>query len=96
MPADASAGYVHERLEAEREIQEASPRALIARLGWQVAQREASSTLAHLDARMRDRGRVAASSRRLPACAFVDVTAAALPAPAARPPGTYLLGANRG
>ena len=100
-PPDASEGYGHQKRLAEERVRQQYPRAVIARLGWQLeapgtAPGEAGDNTMqrNFDRQMAEHGCVRASTRWLPACSFVDDTAAALVRLAAAPPGLYQLDAN--
>ncbi len=92
---DAREGYGYEKLRAEERVFAQNPEARVVRLGWQIDdQPSGNNMLAQLEAQMRERGRVEASTRWLPACAFLDDTVRALLALAWAEPGLYMLDAN--
>jgi dTDP-4-dehydrorhamnose reductase len=103
---DASVGYGYEKRMAEARVAYQYPDAVVARLGWQIGDLRSdgplvdpgagSNTMESFLARQhRDHGEIRASTRWLPACSFVDDTAAALHELAGRAGGTYLLDSNR-
>ncbi len=97
--ADAEEGYGYEKRRAEERVRQQHPAAVIARLGWQLAppgQVAGDNTMQRsFDRQMAAHGRVRASARWLPACSFVDDTAAALTRLVRAEPGLYQLDSNR-
>jgi dTDP-4-dehydrorhamnose reductase len=94
-PPDAVEGYGGEKRIAETRVREVLPDAVVARLGWQIgAAPGGNQMLSFLEDRMRENGAVGASTRWLPACSFLDDTAAALVQLASAPGGLYLLDSN--
>ncbi len=92
---DAREGYGFEKRSAEERVRHQNPEAIIARLGWQLAERGGNRMQENLARQMSERGKILASTRWLPACSFAADTAAALRQLAeAAPPGTYLLDSN--
>ncbi|MBK7539544.1 MAG: sugar nucleotide-binding protein [Myxococcales bacterium] len=95
---DASEGYGHQKRLAEARVMHQHPRAVIARLGWQLAMpgtEPGDNTMQrNFDRQMAEHGCVRASTRWLPACSFVDDTAQALVALADAAPGLYHLDSN--
>ena len=92
---EAPEGYGYEKRRAEARAFEQNPEARVVRLGWQIDDRPSGNNmLASLEAQMRERGRVEASTRWFPACSFLDDTVRALQALAWAEPGLYLLDAN--
>ena len=92
---DATHGYGHEKRLAEARVLYQNPQATVVRLGWQIGDAAGSNNMIdHLERQAREHGRVAASSRFLPACAFLPDTAAALSRALAAPPGLYQLDGN--
>jgi dTDP-4-dehydrorhamnose reductase len=92
---EAPEGYGYEKRRAEERAFQQNPEARVVRLGWQIDDRPSGNNmLAALEAQMRERGRVEASTRWLPACSFLDDTVRALLALAWAEPGLYLLDAN--
>ena len=55
-----------------------NPAAVVVRLGWQIGFEGGNVMVAALTEQMRERGEIRASTRWLPACSFLDDTAAAL------------------
>ncbi|MGP1345137.1 MAG: sugar nucleotide-binding protein [Phycisphaerales bacterium] len=93
---DAREGYGAEKLAGEREALEANPRALVARLGWQIGDGpEGNNMVAFMAAKSRDEGIVRASRLWKPAMSFVGDTARALIWLLDQPGGVYLLDGNR-
>ncbi len=90
---DAQAGYGMEKRQAEERAFQQNPSARIARLGWQIG---TSDTGNHMAAWVNQRGRVEASVRWIPACSFLEDTAAGLLAVAEAGPGLYHLDSNDG
>lgn len=90
--------YGRYKLDCERRIRAADPGALIARIGWQIGDAPGSNTMTdYLHRAAGPDGRLAASTRWVPACAFLDDTADALLALMERhPPGLYHLDGNPG
>jgi dTDP-4-dehydrorhamnose reductase len=76
---DADDDYGRYKIECERRVARANPRALVVRIGWQIGERPGGNNmltyLAEADARD---GRVRASTRWYPACSFLSDTADAL------------------
>lgn len=96
---EASEGYGYQKRRAEERVRSQYPEAVIARLGWQLAplgQEAGDNTMQRNLERRAMHGGVRASTRWLPACSFVDDTAAALAALLRGAPGLYQLDANRG
>ena len=89
---DAAEGYGKEKREAETRTFYQNPDATIVRLGWQIGDGTGSNEMrASL---LRREGPVEASVRWLPACSFLDDTAAALRRAAEAPPGLYMFDSN--
>lgn len=94
---DAKEGYGHEKREAERIVRSQYPDARIVRLGWQMGRDPGANTMEDfLARRWQDEGVVRASTRWLPACAFLEDTADALLQVLELPPGLYHADSNRG
>lgn len=92
---EAPEGYGYEKRRAEERVFHQNPEARVARLGWQIDDRPSGNNmLAALETQIREKGRVEASTRWLPACSFLDDTVRALQALAWAEPGLYLLDAN--
>lgn len=92
---DATEGYGHEKRLAEARVFHQDPNATVVRLGWQIGEAPGSNNMIdYLDRQTRAHGHVAASSRWLPACAFLPDTAAALVRVLTAPPGLYQLDGN--
>lgn len=92
---DATSGYGGEKREGERLAQAANPLTRIARLGWQIGEPDGSNNMVnHLENQMKEHGVIKASTRWLPACSFLDDTAAGLVRLIELPPDLYLLSSN--
>lgn len=92
---DAREGYGYEKRMAERRVRDQNPSAKVVRLGWQIGRGPGSNNMIDFfDRHMRERGRVPASRRWLPAASFLEDTADALVRLAAEPPGLYQFDAN--
>lgn len=92
----AQDGYGQYKIACEDAVREANPRAIIARIGWQIhGDARGNNMLAHLDqSQQRDR-RIEASRLWKPACSFMDDTAVALlNLIAANVSGTFHLDSN--
>jgi dTDP-4-dehydrorhamnose reductase len=94
-PDDAYGRY---KLDCERRVRAAHPEAVVARLGWQIGEAPGANHLVDfLHRTAAAEGRIAASTRWVPACAFLDDTARALLDLAERGvPGLYHLEGNPG
>jgi dTDP-4-dehydrorhamnose reductase len=95
---DASEGYGYEKRRAEERVRSQNPSAVIARLGWQLAppgHAAGDNTMQrNLERQVAEHGHVRASTRWLPACSFLDDTAAALASLAGAAPDLYQLDSN--
>jgi dTDP-4-dehydrorhamnose reductase len=76
--ADAEHGYGREKRLAEVRVLAQNPASLVVRLGWQIGFEGGNVMVTALTEQMRERGEIRASTRWLPACSFLDDTAAAL------------------
>ena len=95
-PANAHEGYGFEKRIAEQRVFAANANARIVRLGWQIGSKpEGNNMLAYVAQAMRDHGHLGASTRWLPACSFLEDTAAALNQAANMAPGLYMANSNR-
>ncbi len=93
------AGYGAQKRAAEARVAAQHPEARIVRLGWQIGDDpgDGGNHLgAWMAAQVAQHGRVAASTRWLPACSFLADTAAALARAATARPGLYLVDSNDG
>ena len=78
-PRTATDDYGAYKIRCEDAIWAANPDAMITRLGYQIDPgAQGNNLVAHVDAEARRTGVVRASERWIPACAFLDDTAAAL------------------
>jgi dTDP-4-dehydrorhamnose reductase len=76
---DRTDGYGFEKRTAENRIRAANPDAYVARLGWQIGDAPGGNDmLIYLEQQHREKGAIAAATRWLPACSFLEDTAAAL------------------
>jgi dTDP-4-dehydrorhamnose reductase len=94
---DAPDGYGREKRDAEARTFAQNPDARVVRLGWQIGDGTGSNEMrAALAQELRATGRIEASERWLPACSFLEDSAAALrrAALAETPPGLYLIDSN--
>jgi dTDP-4-dehydrorhamnose reductase len=91
---DAREGYGYEKRMAEERVAYQNPHAQVVRLGWQLGER-GENTMQRFFARQHAEQQVVrASTRWLPACSFVEDTAAALRRLTASSPGLYMLDSN--
>jgi dTDP-4-dehydrorhamnose reductase len=92
---DAADGYGLQKRTAERLVRQAYPDAVVVRLGWQIGEAPGGNQmLSYFEQHMREHGVVRASRRWLPACSFLEDTAAGLIALEAMPGGLYQLDSN--
>ena len=90
--------YGRYKLECEQRVQAANDRAIIVRIGWQMALRRGGNNMVeHLAQKQAGHGHIAASTEWFPACSFLEDTARALSGMLEdSPPGLFLLDANPG
>ncbi|HEX8697563.1 MAG TPA: sugar nucleotide-binding protein [Myxococcaceae bacterium] len=92
---DATEGYGYEKRRAEERVFFQNPDARVVRLGWQIGdQPTGNNMLAFLEGKMREEGRVEASTRWYPACSMLEDTVRELHRLAWAEPGLYMLDAN--
>jgi dTDP-4-dehydrorhamnose reductase len=92
---DAAEGYGCQKRLAEARAFAQCPDARVVRLGWQIGDGTGSNEMrASLRRELGEKGRVEASTRWLPACSFLEDTAAALRRAALAPRGLYLVDSN--
>ncbi len=92
---DAYEGYGYEKRMAEERVLYQNPDARIIRLGWQIGHEPGSNTMVdYLERKMKSEGIVAASTRWLPACSYLEDTVQILDHLRALPPGIYLFDTN--
>ena len=92
---DAPQGYGYEKRMAEKRVFYQNPDAYVARLGWQIGSRTGGNHMVDYLQRQQDQhGHVLASSKWLPACAFLNDTAGALVALLDLEPALYQLDSN--
>lgn len=90
--------YGRYKLECEQRVRAANDRAIIVRIGWQMALRRGGNNMVeHLAQKQAEHGHIAASTEWFPACSFVEDTARALSGMLEdSPAGLFLLDANPG
>jgi dTDP-4-dehydrorhamnose reductase len=94
---DAPEGYGLEKRRAEARVFFQNPGAHVVRLGWQIGETEGSNNMVdYLWQKHRHEGVIRASTKWLPACSFLQDTAAALEDAASMPPGLYHVDSNTG
>jgi dTDP-4-dehydrorhamnose reductase len=90
--------YGRYKLECENRVRSANDRALIVRIGWQMALRRGGNNMVeHLAQKQAEHGHITASTEWFPACSFLEDTARALAGMLDRDvAGIYLLDGNPG
>ena len=89
--------YGRYKLECERRVLAAHPRAHVVRIGWQIGDRPGGNQMVdHLDRTHRAHGRIDASTLWFPGCSFLADTADSLVSILRLPPGLYHLDGNPG
>jgi dTDP-4-dehydrorhamnose reductase len=88
---DATEGYGHDKRVAEQRVMSQNPSAVVARLGWQIGDAPGSNHMIDYFEKHRE---IRASTKWLPACSFLDDTAAALVSLAGFAPGIYQVDGN--
>jgi dTDP-4-dehydrorhamnose reductase len=92
---DAPEGYGYEKRMAEQRVFYQNPNAHVARIGWQIGDAPGSNNMIdYFEKQTAQHGQIKASRKWLPACSFVQDTAAALAKLAGKPPGLYMADAN--
>lgn len=92
---DATQGYGYEKYRAEQQTFYQNPKAVVARLGWQIGQADGSNNMVnHLSNQMAEHGEIRASTKWYPACSFLRDTAATLYRLAQGKHGLYQLDSN--
>jgi dTDP-4-dehydrorhamnose reductase len=92
---DATQGYGYEKRRAEERVFHQNPEARVVRLGWQIGEHPSGNNMvAFLEEKMRQEGRVEASTRWYPACSMLDDTVRALLALVEAGPGLYMFDSN--
>lgn len=92
---NADEGYGFEKRIAEERVRAANPDARIVRLGWQIGSDfEGNQMLAFAANQQQQYGGIAASTRWLPACSFLEDTATALASLLDKPAGLYMANSN--
>jgi dTDP-4-dehydrorhamnose reductase len=96
-PPDEDEGYGGDKRRCEERVRHQNPRAVVARLGWQIGYAVGSNNMVdYLQRTQRERGEIAASTHWLPACSFLPDTADALARLLRARPGTYAIDSNAG
>jgi len=92
-PCDDYGSY---KLECEHRVRAANEKAIVVRIGWQIALRRGGNNMVeHLAQKQAEHGHITASTEWFPACSFLDDTARALSgALETSPSGLYLLDGN--
>ena len=92
---DAPEGYGYEKRMAEQRVFHQNPNAIFVRLGWQIGDAPGSNNMIdYFEKQMKQHGRIKVSRKWLPACSFLQDTAAALAQLAGKAPGLYMIDAN--
>ena len=92
---DAAEGYGYEKRTAEQRVLTVNPRAIVARLGWQIGDTPGSNNMIDFFTRqMAEEGEIRASRQWYPAASFLEDTAVALTHLSNNGRGLYLLDAN--
>lgn len=92
---DAAEGYGYEKRRAEERVFHQNPEARVVRLGWQIGEEPTGNNmLAFLEDKVRQEGRVRASTGWYPACSLLDDTVRALHELSSAEPGLYQLDSN--
>ena len=98
MAPDATDDYGRYKIECERLVLAANPRAIVTRLGWQIGDSPGSNTMTDYLARQAaaNSGRIEASRNWIPSCAMLRSSAAAMAdLLERRSPGIHHLEGNR-
>ncbi len=92
---DAAEGYGYEKRMAEQRVLKVNPRAVVARLGWQIGEAAGSNNMIDFFARqMAEQGEIRASRQWYPATSFLADTAVTLARLSKNGRGLYLLDSN--
>lgn len=92
---DAAEGYGREKRLAEERMGYQNPNAYVVRLGWQIGDSPGSNNMIdYFENQMKEKGRVYASRKWLPACSFLEDTAKALYEICEYPAGLYMADSN--
>ncbi|GAB4330215.1 MAG: hypothetical protein Kow0037_05800 [Calditrichia bacterium] len=95
-PPRPNSDYGKQKLMVERRLAELHGDLVIARLGWQIGTDfSGNQMLAYLHNQLRQKGEVVCSPAFYPSCSFLGQTAEALSSLPEKPPGLYLINANR-
>ena len=93
---DAESGYGYEKRKAEQKVFEINPKAIVARLGWQIGEKSGSNNMIdYLEKQMSSNGKIIASRKWLPACSFISDTAKSLTNLLKSGPGLYMIDSNQ-
>lgn len=94
-PAMREDGYGYEKRQAEIGVLRVNRDARVVRLGWQIGREEGSNNMIdHFEKSQREHGHVSCSTKWMPACSFLEDTAAALMRALDQPPGLYMIDSN--
>lgn len=95
---DAQDDYGRYKYECEQQVRQSDPEAFIARIGWQIGDRPGSNNMVDfLHRQHEEHGRIAASARWIPSCAFLEDTVDGLwRMISGHPPSIYHLEGNDG
>jgi dTDP-4-dehydrorhamnose reductase len=92
---DAPEGYGYQKRMAEQRVFHLNPNAIVVRLGWQIGETRGSNNMVDFfEKQTAQSGVINASRKWLPACSFVQDTAAALASLATAAPGLCMIDAN--
>ena len=93
---DATEGYGYEKFRAEQRTLEQNPKAVVARIGWQIGEKMGNDNMVDfLEKQMAENGEVRASTKWYPACSYFQDTSAALYQLAQGHSGLYLVDSNK-
>ena len=95
---EPSDDYGRYKLECEQRVRAANDRAIVVRIGWQIALRRGGNNMVeHLAQKQEEHGHITASTEWFPACSFLEDTARALAGVLnGSAAGLYLLDGNPG
>lgn len=93
---DATQDYGYEKYRAELRTLEQNPKAVVARIGWQIGETMGNDNMVDFLARqMKENGEVRASTKWYPACSYFQDTSAVLYRLAQGHSGLYLVDSNK-
>jgi len=94
---DASSGYGHEKLMAEKRVLYQNDQAIVGRIGWQIGETSGGNHMLEFLLRQAEtEGQINASTHWYPACSFLSDTAAMLTSISHLDGGLYLIDSNIG